>query len=617
MSIFKVLETSINKSVENFSEYLKDIKGDALIGSEFMLFALASIFKDKDIDEIEAGIVDSSYKGEKYDFGIDAIYITASNDFVEQPEQLEDYNEDTKFKIQLFQFKRGAGVSQADLLKFKNGIEKVLVNENIEDTDNLYFFNRMNVLNEIKNNLFSQFPSENISVNCHIVFGGIEKNIHSETILTDALSDIDNVLKNNGYTNQKILITDCEALIKGPFKYQNIVDIIEYQKTFKYITDTDKKNKLNGYISIVNGKEIAELVRKHQSSIFEANIRDYFKRSDLNSKILNTSSNEKEAKYFWSYNNGLTMTCSKVEELPNNKYKLHNLQIVNGCQTSNAIYSAMKNKERISQLKSKEESGGTLTKKEKTELDKKESLQFNNDTNLLVKIIETNNDDLIYRITETTNSQTPIKAFSLKANDDIQKLIQKYLEDFDISYERRINELRNKGKKNIFSIQKLFQLYTSHILMKPSQVKTRPKSMFISTYDDVFPAPQVKSINYLLYYIPILVDISVGKAIKNHLANGSVDGYKQTLMSYSKFHLGCFLLSSILKNEYTEKGIIQNEALINSELENNLEVHFSDALTNFERILKTFAGNKKESIPSAVRKSDLDLRIARFVKSRK
>ena len=615
MSIFKVLESSIEKNAENYSEFLKDKKGDILRGSEFMLYALTNMFKDKEVDEIENGIVDSSYKGEKYDFGIDAVYITASNDFLEDPEQIEDYNEDTKFKIQFFQFKRGTGIAQADLLKFKGGIEKVLINESITEDDNFYFFNRMVVLNEIKNILFRDFPSENISILCHVVFGGIEKNIHSEKILTDELDSLNLLLNNNGYTNSSIVITDCESLIKGPFKHQNIVDIVEYQKTFKYITDTDKNNKLNGYISIINGVEIAELVRKHQSSIFEANIRDYFKRSDLNSKILQTSANHEEAKYFWSYNNGLTMTCSKVEELPNNKYKLHNLQIVNGCQTSNAIYAAVKNKERIAELNQKIEQGNTLTKKEAEELDQKNLLQFNEETTLLVKIIETNNDDLIYRITETTNSQTPIKAFSLKANDDIQKLIEKYLEDYDVAYERRINELRNQGKKNIYSIQKLFQLYTSHILLKPSQVKTRPKSMFISTYDDVFPAPNVKSINYLLYYIPIQLDIYVNKIIKEY--TGEMDSYKKTLMSYGKFHLGCFLLSSILKNNYSEKGIIANEERVKKELNDNLEAHFLDAIDNFEKVVKNFIGNKKESIPSAVRKSELDTRIARFVKNRK
>ena len=71
-----------------------------------MFYSLSNIFKDKEIDQLEVGIVDSSYRGEKYDFGIDAIYITASNDILEQQEELEDYVEDTKFKIHVFQFKR-------------------------------------------------------------------------------------------------------------------------------------------------------------------------------------------------------------------------------------------------------------------------------------------------------------------------------------------------------------------------------------------------------------------------------------------------------------------------------------------------------------------------------
>lgn len=618
MSIFKVLEGNIKKSNENYSEYLADKKGDILTGSEFMFYSLSNIFKHKDIDEIENGIVDSSYREDKFDYGIDAVYITASNDFIEQPEELEDYNEDTKFKIQIFQFKRGTGISQADLLKFKKGIKKVLIDEDLQEEDNLFFFNRMTVLNDIKSKLFTEFSSDNINVICHIVFGGIESSLYKEKIIKEELEDIITTLKNNGYNNSKIVVTDCESLIKAPSKNEEIVDIIEYQKTFKYITDTDSNNKLNGYISIINGTDIAELVRKHQSAIFEANIRDYFKRSDLNSKIIATSSDENESKFFWSYNNGLTMTCSKVEEMPNNKYKLHNLQIVNGCQTSNAIYLALKNRERVAELNLKIQEGKELTKKERDELSKKEMLQFKNDTSLLVKIIETKNEDFIYRITETTNSQTPIKAFSLKANDDIQKLIEKYFENYNVSYERRINSLRNKGKKNIYSIQKLFQLYTSQILFKPSQVKTRPKSMFISTYDDVFPALSVKSMNYALYLIPIKVDIALNKAIREYLKNNpSIDNYKKTLISYGKLHLGSFMLSSILKADYNDKGIVNKESNIISELETKYLAHFEDSLDNFERVMKAFAGNKKESIPIEIRKTDLDNRIVRHIKSRK
>lgn len=618
MSIFKVLESNIEKNAENFSENLSHLKGDTLKGSEFMFFALSQIFRDKSTEEIETGIVDSSFREEKYDFGIDAIYITGSKDFIEQPDEVEEYNNDTKFKIHIFQFKRGNGITQADLLKFKNGIKKVFIEEDIDDQDNLYFYNRMQDLNKIKNQIFDKFPTSNISVACHIVFGGLENNLLSESITSDELKDIKKVLKAGGYNNSEIIITDCEKLIHSTSKINDTIDIIEYEKSFQYITETDGNSKLNGYINIVKGAEIAELVKKHQSSIFEANIRDYYKRNDLNSKIVATSSDEQESKFFWSFNNGLTMTSSLVEPMPNNKYKLHNLQIVNGCQTSNAIYLALKNKERIEELDKKISSGTALVKKEQTEYDKIANLQFKSETSLLVKIIETQNDDFIYRITETTNSQTPIQSFSLKANDDVQKIIEKYLSDHGINYERRINSLRNKGLKSIYTIQKLFQLFTSQIFIKPSQVKTNPKTMFNSNYDSVFPSANVKIISYSFYLIPIKVDIALEKGIKEYYKkNTLVDTYTKTLISYGRLHFGCFMLSSILKKDYTEKGIATKEAIILKELDKNYLKHFEDSILQFEKIMKSFAGSKKEAIPIEIRKSELDAKIARFVKNRK
>jgi hypothetical protein len=43
---------------------------------------------------------------------------------IEHVDQVKDYNQDTKFKIHVFSSK--AGVSQADLLKFKMGLKGVL-----------------------------------------------------------------------------------------------------------------------------------------------------------------------------------------------------------------------------------------------------------------------------------------------------------------------------------------------------------------------------------------------------------------------------------------------------------------------------------------------------------
>lgn len=95
----------------------------------------------------------------------------------------------------------------------------------------------MQDLNKIKTQLFDKFPTSNISVVCHIVFGGFESNLLSESITSDELNDIKVVLKFGGYNNSEIIITDCEKLIHSTSKINDTIDIIGPQKSFQYITD--------------------------------------------------------------------------------------------------------------------------------------------------------------------------------------------------------------------------------------------------------------------------------------------------------------------------------------------------------------------------------------------
>jgi len=160
----------------------------------------------------------------------------------------------------------------------------------------------------------------------------------------------------------------------------------------------------------------------------------------------------------------------------------------------------------------------------------------------------------------------------------------------------------------------------SHILFKPCQVKTRPKQMFQDNYDRVFPAPNVSTINYLLYLIPIKIDVKLSKKIRYIQRNKlEYDNYRKTLLSYGKFHLGCFILQSLLGNNYNEKKIIDNSEKIITDIEDDtiFDKHYQTALDNFVKILKKFAGQRKESIPSALRKTDLDKRIVKYIKTGK
>ena len=617
MSLLKIVEANVEESKKLYSEYLSDKKNDILEGSAFMFFALNLIFPEIEIEEIEKGIVDSSYRGEKHDYGIDAMYITANGELVTSSEQLDDYNEDSKFIIHLLQFKKGRGVEQGDMLKFKEGIKRVIIEENNVEKDNRYMFEYLQEFNEIKSQLFGKnFSTNQIVVKIYVVFGGIEKTVEDDNLVRKQIDDILSILTNGGYTNNIYEILGAQKLIETQNRGKEIIDIINYSKSLKYISETNEK-KLTGYICIVDASEIAKLVKAYQTALFEANIRDFYRNNDLNKKIFDTAVSVDEAKYFWSYNNGLTITCRKVEELPSDKYKLLGLQIVNGCQTSYSLYHAYLYAEKLQRLNDKIKNGESLSDSESKVFAECQKNHLQKNISILIKIIETKDPDLTYKITETTNSQTPIKNFSLKANENIQKFLEDYLLKHNIYYERRINFYRNKGYKNTVSIQKLFQIYVAQILFKPSQVKTRPKTLFNIFYDEVFPSPEVKTLDFSLYLIPIKIDNCIRRKIRIiQRTKSESDLFNLMLYSYAKLHLGVFLLHAILGKDYDLKGIVKKNKEIIKIVENDtlLSPYFNLAVSNLKKVIKTMTGANKDLIPSIVKKTELDDKIVRFVK---
>lgn len=594
MSLKKLIDKRIANEVNHLDKDLETLPTDSKEGIGFMLYSLKTILKELSDENIEKGIFDSLYRKEKYDFGIDAVYVLVDNDFIDSPDELEEYSSDSKVIFDFFQFKKGTGIDQASLLKFREGLEKVFIKNNFKIEDNEYLYSYMSNIQELKDEIFEKFHSRNIFVRLNICFNGISSNLLRDTIISEALDKNEELLKNNGYKNIITKIYGDQELLDKEKETSELTTSLEYKKSFNYITGENNENKLNGYIAIVNAKVIADLVKSYGNRLFEANIRDYYtNKKDTNNKIYETAIDEKESKNFWSYNNGLTITCRKVEELPNEKLKLHGLQIVNGCQTSNTLKDSLEN--------------GLLK----------------NETFLLVKIIETENDDLIYKITEATNSQTAISIFDLKANEQIHKNIEDYLKEHNIYYERRVNFYKNKKVSPIIDIKKLAQVYLAMILIKPSSARANPKSTIRKEYSNIFPKIENSSniILYDLYLIPAILMNSLEKLINKvrRKKDEKYTPYKLALMANGKFHISCFILSEILKGDYNLKGIIKNTdkmiKIFNDE--SQLLSIFDNSLEQFEKLAKKEMGFKVESIPTGLRKSDIDEAIRKYINKNK
>jgi len=226
------------------------------------------------------------------------------------------------------------------------------------------------------------------------------------------------------------------------------------------------------------GKELAKIYNDYRERVFQQNVRYYLglKLRSINKQILETATDNTRSRDFWYFNNGITIVCKKIVESTSGKViNLENPQIINGAQTTYALYEAYKN--------------GNLK----------------DDVEVLIKTIETNNRDFIENVTLYTNSQNEIRLRDLCSNDEIQLKIQKILLDsYRYFYERKRGEfdslyptteakeiqLGQNYKERVIVNEKAAQSFLALYLNKPSQAKSEKGRIFLKDstgfYDDIF-----------------------------------------------------------------------------------------------------------------------------------
>jgi hypothetical protein len=101
------------------------------------------------------------------------------------------------------------------------------------------------------------------------------------------------------------------------------------------------------FLAIVPGKDLAELYSRHGARLLELNVRSFLQvRGAVNAGIQRTLREHPER--FLAYNNGIAATASAVnietdESGQRRIHRIHDLQIVNGGQTTASIYHARRN----------------------------------------------------------------------------------------------------------------------------------------------------------------------------------------------------------------------------------------------------------------------------------
>lgn len=299
------------------------------------------------------------------------------------------------------------------------------------------------------------------------------------------------------------------------------------------------------FVGICNVNEFINLQNKyHHNQLYAENIRLYLgDRAFVNKDIINTICSE-ESIWFPYMNNGISIICEKFaignakqnRKLP---IELTDMQIINGCQTVNALYSAKYNEQTKDNFRA---------------------------TNILVKIYQIGTDQAEFKmnVIRATNNQNAVKTYSLLANDPIQSEIGKQLEKFDYVYDRKGESKSTKTSQIVsmpnaaLAFRAVFWFAAQSLRSKMGHSRVFQKSEYEKLYinDRVDDPEYVNDISVKLLVSSIIID-----KIRTEIQRNT-DRYITTLPIFKKstYYLSGFFYA--LYKQQVDNKISEMKALI-------------------------------------------------------
>ena len=484
--------------------------------------AVASFANLRHLHGIEFDDLIDGIMGEGGDEGIDHCYVFCNGNLVAD----ENYpiNKESHIKVKFFQTKKASSFSTDGFRKTKEGIEEIF-NFDIEISNLQKLGANQDILDkaELIRAVFRKARLERARFSCEVFYATAapDKNI------SEKINHLAEELKNNK--------------LKVPFEFnfwgaQDVLDLtetldekIEIKFNSQPLEIKEIGVATNGFSGFVSGNDIVECLlddnREFKGHLTEGNVR-FFLGEDkkINSSIIDSAKDAKKAEIFWAMNNGLTIIGESITPLGNSQYSVLNPQIVNGCQTIHCLDMAFKELGRLpDQLK------------------------------VFVKLVFTENLDVQTDIISATNSQNPVKSASLKANDDIQRNIEKHLLKEGIFYERRENYYKRQGYtgNKVIGLLKMAQIIHT-VVNKESIFALNDTANLFETeykYNSIFH----KCADYDIYKFSTILYQKIWSMKNSDLRNNSYQEETRELISKGGLTL-LHCMSSIILSEAKYKN---------------------------------------------------------------
>lgn len=419
----------------------------------FEIFTAGEIVKDYDLsyDEIESGIV-----GEGGDGGVDAIYLFANGELVQDDTDTSGLKRNVAIDLILIQAKTSPSFNEASIDRLKAFTEDLLdLSKDVGALSSVYNADVLAAIRRFRTvyeGLASRFPALSVLYRYASKGDQVHPNVQRKA---DLLKETVRQLFSSASVDFQFLGSGELLMLarKAPtatFSLRLAENPISSSGAVAFVCLVSLKD----YYAFITDQK-GNLVR----SIFESNVRDFQGTTEVNDQIQTTLS-ENGWDEFWWLNNGITIVATKAT-LSGKSLTIEDPQIVNGLQTSTVIFNHFRLHNTESEAR-----------------------------NLLVRVIVPPATESRDRIIKATNSQTQIPIASLRATEVIHRDIEAYLQPHGLFYDRRKNHYKNEGKpiEKIVSIPHLAQSVMAIALQRPNDARARPSSLLKRNedYEKVF-----------------------------------------------------------------------------------------------------------------------------------
>ena len=297
----------------------------------------------------------------------------------------------------------------------------------------------------------------------------------------------------------------------------------KYRRVDGQLTFIDKQyfersdGGVKGFVATVAATDLVKLVSdavdptRVNEDAFNDNVRIYKKENRINQRIVETALSDSNYE-FWYLNNGINILCEECIYQPNSRsprVMLRDFQVVNGGQTTHALFEAYhQNPAKLDNVL------------------------------LLVRVCETKRENPIGdKISETTNSQTPVTTRDLHANDRIQRKLEEEFRALGYFYERKANQFPDAPSGKRLNNELLAQLCLAFYLDMPSEAKNSKTLVFGDKYDDIFDDEIVtakRMLTPLAFYGPLQ---QMKKAIQRKKRRKEAIDEREAFVSRATFHI--------------------------------------------------------------------------------